>query len=217
MAGAFVAALCSAVASAQLGSTQWWVLKPVWALGNGEPPVVTLFLTGLGCLLAFIIRTWGESHLGAAVYGQGETAGLMDQGPFGRVRNPLYLGTWLFFFSTTALWAPALLWLLMSALFAATLHAMVLHEETLLTQSLGAPYVDYLKRVPRWLPRVSSDARVLVATRHGPAVLGNVGLLSLGLFRLAWALGLPLAIPSLLNGLGMLLWLGVIVWRRWRR
>lgn len=217
MGGAFLAALGSAVASAQLMNTNLWLLRPVWALTNLDPPLWTLALSGVGCLCAFFIRTWGESHLGAAVYGQGETAGLMDRGPFARVRNPLYLGTWLFFASTVALWAPAILWLLMSALFAAALHAMVLHEETLLQVSLGAPYVGYLQRVPRWLPRLSTQDTHAGRIPVMPAVWGNLGLLSLGLYRLAWALGVPLEIPGALNLLALCTWLGVVLFRRWRR
>ena len=220
MAGAFLAALCSAILSAQVARSEALLLKPIWAWGQATefPPPAFMVLTGVGCLVAFGIRVWGESLLGAAVYGQGETAGLLDRGPYARVRNPLYLGTWLFFVSCVMLWAPALLWLLLSTLFAAALHAMVLHEETLLSSSLGEPYRAYLRRVPRWLPGLRGGAPTPGGpARVGAAVLGNIGLLGLGLFRVVVGAGMPGEVPALVNLVLLCTWLGVVLSRRLRR
>ncbi|MBI5497312.1 MAG: isoprenylcysteine carboxylmethyltransferase family protein [Deltaproteobacteria bacterium] len=221
MAGAFLVGLLSLFLAARLAGDGRWYLWPVWFL-DGQPglPRLTLRVTGAGCLAAFALRCWGEAHLGAAVYGQGRTAGLVDTGPFAWLRNPLYVGTWLFFLSAVALWAPALGWVALCAGFAAALHAMVLHEETLLRGALGAPYVNYLTRVPRWLPRRRAAAPGAVtpsAAAWRAAALGNLGLLSLGCYRVVVGAGVPGEIPGALNALLVLTWVVVVVVRRRRR
>jgi protein-S-isoprenylcysteine O-methyltransferase Ste14 len=98
------------------------------------------------------IRLWGVGHIGPRSRTRGEdTWGLIDTGPYGRVRNPLYLGNILLFTGVGALcglaWAAA--WVI-----ALGVHytLIVRWEESNLVKKLGAPYADYLRRVPRWLP-----------------------------------------------------------------
>jgi protein-S-isoprenylcysteine O-methyltransferase Ste14 len=78
---------------------------------------------------------------------------LVSSGPFGWVRNPLYIGNVLLWvgFTTSA----RLLWLLapVVVLLMVEYHAIVRWEETLLESRLGDAYRDYVSRVPRWIPR----------------------------------------------------------------
>ena len=98
------------------------------------------------------VRLWGVGHIGPRSRTRGDdTWGLVDTGPYGRVRNPLYLGNLLLFTGVGALCGPH--W---AAAWAA---ALLLHytlivrwEESNLLRQLGPPYADYLRRVPRWLP-----------------------------------------------------------------
>ncbi|HEV3140248.1 MAG TPA: isoprenylcysteine carboxylmethyltransferase family protein [Vicinamibacterales bacterium] len=101
------------------------------------------------------IRLWGVRHIGAISRTRSERLGpLVDSGPFAYVRNPLYIGNvllWVGFALTARLWwlAPIVLVLL-----AAQYHAIVGWEERLLVQRIGDPYCNYMRRVPRWIPKI---------------------------------------------------------------
>ena len=116
---------------------------------------------------AAALRTWGTAYLGAAVVQDGSmhtsvsptpfagppAAGVLTDGPFRFVRNPLYVGTWL---HTLAL---ALLMPRSGAIFALVLIGvmqlrLILGEEDFLRRTVGAPYEAYCKLVPRLLPRL---------------------------------------------------------------
>lgn len=78
---------------------------------------------------------------------------LIAAGPFGWVRNPLYIGN-------MALWVGLALvarlpWLALpiAILLGLEYHAIVRWEEGLLVGRLGQPYRDYMMTVPRWMPR----------------------------------------------------------------
>jgi protein-S-isoprenylcysteine O-methyltransferase Ste14 len=102
------------------------------------------------------LRLWGVHHIGVISRTRSERLGpLIDSGPFAYVRNPLYLGN-------LAIWAgfavsAGLVWLLPAVILLLGLeyHAIVRWEETLLATRLGTPYTDYLRRVPRWVPRAT--------------------------------------------------------------
>ena len=100
------------------------------------------------------IRLWGVRHIGAVSRTRSERLGpLIDSGPFAYVRNPLYIGNmllWVGFALTARLW-----WLapIAFALLAIEYHLIVRWEEQLLIQRIGDGYRDYMRRVPRWVPR----------------------------------------------------------------
>lgn len=69
------------------------------------------------------------------------------------VRNPMYLGVLLVLIGHF-LWFGYWLLLAYAALaFTATHLFVLLYEEPTLTRKFGAAYDDYVRRVPRWLPR----------------------------------------------------------------
>jgi protein-S-isoprenylcysteine O-methyltransferase Ste14 len=78
---------------------------------------------------------------------------LVVRGPYGHVRNPMYLGATLalagaaLFYETAALWAYAGGFLLLTHLF------VVWYEEPALERTFGDDYEKYRARVARWLPR----------------------------------------------------------------
>ncbi|MGD0796663.1 MAG: isoprenylcysteine carboxylmethyltransferase family protein [Acidobacteriaceae bacterium] len=122
------------------------------------------------------LRTWASAYLGAdvvrdqAMHGEG----VVGDGPYRYVRNPLYLGAWV---HTLAL---LLLMPVSGAIFTAVLLALflmrlILGEEEFLRGKLGEAYVAYCARVPRLLPALrpqvaSSGAR----PRWGQAALAEV-------------------------------------------
>ena len=78
---------------------------------------------------------------------------LVITGPYHYVRNPIYVGVILIFlghFLWFGYWA-----LLIYTVFAFIgVHSfVVLYEEPTLKKKFGAVYEDYLKSVPRWIPR----------------------------------------------------------------
>lgn len=78
---------------------------------------------------------------------------LVTTGPFGRVRNPIYLGVLTMLVGEAIVFgSQALLaWALVAAL---GFHlAVVLYEEPGLRARFGDEYERYMAAVPRWLPR----------------------------------------------------------------
>jgi protein-S-isoprenylcysteine O-methyltransferase Ste14 len=78
---------------------------------------------------------------------------LIEDGAFAHVRHPLYLGTMLtylgVFFITLSLAAFAVL----LGLFA-FYNVIAAYEERWLSDKYGQAYRDYMRKVPRWLPRL---------------------------------------------------------------
>jgi protein-S-isoprenylcysteine O-methyltransferase Ste14 len=127
-------------------------------------------LTGVGLTFAGeLVRVWGVRHIGVISRTRSDRLGpLISRGPFGYVRNPLYLGNvglWVgFALAAREVW----LALLIVAILGVAYHAIVRWEETVLEQRIGQPYRDYVRRVPRWLPTIATrPARV--ASVQSPA------------------------------------------------
>jgi protein-S-isoprenylcysteine O-methyltransferase Ste14 len=99
------------------------------------------------------LRTWASAYIGADVMRDRQLRGeaVVADGPYRFLRNPLYLGN---IFNTLAL---AVLMPASGAVFTIVMVVLlqirlVLAEEPFLTQRLGAAYVEYCKRVPRFVP-----------------------------------------------------------------
>ncbi|MGE0845198.1 MAG: isoprenylcysteine carboxylmethyltransferase family protein [Flavobacteriaceae bacterium] len=108
-------------------------------------------MVGLALIALCIIgRTWSSMYIGGRKI---ET--IVAEGPYSVVRNPLYVfsiigavGIGMQLGSVTA-------GVLLGALTLIFFYLMVLGEERVLLELHGAPYRDYLKRVPRFLPDFS--------------------------------------------------------------
>jgi protein-S-isoprenylcysteine O-methyltransferase Ste14 len=100
------------------------------------------------------LRIAGVRHIGAISRTRSDRLGpLVDRGPFAWVRNPLYLGNialWVGFAFMARLPWLALVFL---ALLLLEYHAIVSWEERLLASRIGDAYVQYMTRVPRWMPK----------------------------------------------------------------
>jgi len=100
------------------------------------------------------VRLWAVRHIGVISRTRSERLGpLVRSGPFGFVRNPLYVGNlllWIgFAISAGMLWfVPIIL-----VVFGAEYHAIVRWEEGHLEDRLGESYRTYKAEVGRWLPR----------------------------------------------------------------
>jgi protein-S-isoprenylcysteine O-methyltransferase Ste14 len=106
------------------------------------------------------IRLIAVRHIGTISRTRTDRLGpLVESGPFRWVRNPLYIGN-------VALWiglslVARLPWLVgpIALLLAVEYHAIVRWEEQLLATRLGQSYRDYLKTVPRWIPRPPQSSK----------------------------------------------------------
>jgi len=95
-------------------------------------------------------RWWATLYIGGR-----KSQRLASDGPYSVCRNPLYLGTFLMGLSTALFLESAIFVLGLLISTALYLLITVPSEERVLEKTLGQEYIDYCKRVPRFLPRFS--------------------------------------------------------------
>ncbi len=130
-----------------------WVATRVW----GDPYVLGSWRTPVGWLLLAAFAVWNGwalwlfgRHRTGLLPGQA-TEAMIDEGPFGLSRNPLYVGL-LALYVGLALLAPTVWGLaLLPAAVLLVLWGAILPEERFLRERFGASYDDYARRVRRWL------------------------------------------------------------------
>ena len=81
--------------------------------------------------------------------------GLVVGGPYGYVRNPMYLGAVLVLTGAACFYEAAVLWVYAGAFLALMHLIVVLYEEPALKQTFGDEYQTYCGHVRRWWPRPS--------------------------------------------------------------
>lgn len=117
-----------------------------------------LIVAGVLAALGVLFRVTGAAYLGPSVVSNPDmlAGGVVANGPYRYVRNPLYLGVWFMIAGMALLMPPtgALFTLVLLAIF---LMRLTLGEEAFLSASLGDPYRSYLRAVPRFLPRLRSN------------------------------------------------------------
>ena len=99
--------------------------------------------------LGWGLRIWAQMHLHYRLKAHKK---LTLTGPYLYVRNPIYIGNTLILAGFTSL--TGLVWFVpfMVLACAFTYHMTVLYEEKHLTNKYGQGYVEFLGRIPRWLP-----------------------------------------------------------------
>lgn len=113
-----------------------------------------------------LIRAWAMAHIGSRSRTRGADMGeQVVGGPFGWSRNPIYLGNLLV--GAGMAWAAhvPVLFGLFVALFFVQHGFIVAWEEERLLKMFGERYLEYCRRVARWLPRPSP--RDPSAARYG--------------------------------------------------
>jgi protein-S-isoprenylcysteine O-methyltransferase Ste14 len=115
-------------------------------------------------VLAALIRTWASSYLQASVVYASEvnSESLVADGPYRRVRNPLYFANVLMIIAMGAMMSRLGFFVAVIAM-VVFCYRLILREEAELQASQGQPYRAYCKAVPRlwpslW-PRVASAGR----------------------------------------------------------
>jgi len=119
---------------------------------------IVIVLGALAALAGAILRVWGTAYLGYATvhHGDMQAGAVMADGPYRYMRNPLYLGGWFMMIAVSLLMPPS------GALFTVVLLTifylrLILGEEAFLAGQLGRPYEEYLRAVPRLIPRLRAS------------------------------------------------------------
>lgn len=139
-------------------STLAWLPMELSRLGVASFATDSAVVIVLGALVAavgMILRIWGSAYLGydTVHHEKMQAGGMMADGPYRYVRNPLYLGSWCMMAAMALLMPPT------GALFAMVLLTvfllrLILGEEAFLSGKLGEPYREYLRTTPRLIPRL---------------------------------------------------------------
>jgi protein-S-isoprenylcysteine O-methyltransferase Ste14 len=101
------------------------------------------------------LRLWSVRQIGSISRTRSLTrvGPFIRSGPFRVMRNPLYVGNWLlwtgFTLASRAFWLLPVMW----AVLAVQDRVIVQWEENRLRERFGQRYEQYLREVPRWLPR----------------------------------------------------------------
>jgi protein-S-isoprenylcysteine O-methyltransferase Ste14 len=134
---------------------------PALVLAKCGRPSASSVALGLPVAIAGeLIRCWAVGYSGETTRGDVVAAPeLVTAGPYGYVRNPLYLGNALtatgFAIAFTGKNAPFARFLLVAgslAAMGAVYAAIVPHEETFLRSQFGDDFGRYCERVPRYVP-----------------------------------------------------------------
>jgi protein-S-isoprenylcysteine O-methyltransferase Ste14 len=154
-----------------------------------------------------LLRIWGSAWLGSAIVAASRmhARGVLADGPYRHLRNPLYLGSLLFSLAIAILMplTGALFFLAASLLFYLRL---ILGEEAYLATQQGEVYLDYKQHVPRLLPALrpripASGAR----PNYGQGLLGELYPLGMAccFLVLAWRYNSQLLVQALLICFGL--------------
>ena len=148
-------------AGAWLFRQRTWIPVPLalalWFVRAGEasPSSVLVLLGAIVVICGEGLRLWAVRHIGVVSRTRSDRLGpLVSTGPFGVIRNPLYLGNialWIgFALSARLVWIVPVFIIVLGLEY----HAIVRWEEQLLASRRGDQYQAYAGRVPRWMPSV---------------------------------------------------------------
>jgi protein-S-isoprenylcysteine O-methyltransferase Ste14 len=125
-----------------------------------KPTISSMIIGFIIAISGELIRYWGVSWAGSETRTTGGVGGtyLIISGPFAFVRNPLYVGNILLYTGIGIMSWSLFPYLQIVALlfFAVQYHFIVLEEEKYLKVKFGDTYSNYVKFVPRFIPRFNS-------------------------------------------------------------
>jgi protein-S-isoprenylcysteine O-methyltransferase Ste14 len=122
---------------------------PLWPVAS----VIAWVLAGVA-VCGFLFTWWARIHLGqlwSSSVTRKEHHHVVDTGPYGIVRHPIYTGLLLAIIATVLV-RGTILTLTGSALIAAGIYVKARVEEEFLRQQLGEPYAAYARQVPMLVP-----------------------------------------------------------------
>lgn len=158
-------------------STAWLELSGALArITSLQAASIAVTTAALLCaVVGTFFRVWGTAYLGSqVVQSQAMHAqGIVAAGPYRRLRNPLYFGSFVFGLGISILMplSGAIFFIIASFL---QLYRLILREEPYLTAQQGKSYLDYKARVPRLFPTLVAKIPASTAQSHWPlAVAGE--------------------------------------------
>ena len=151
--------------NAILRSLVWLALFVLWAnLVHPEHASLRTIRGGLSAWVALLViggglglHMWATITLARGISSSLQApTNLIVAGPYGYVRNPIYLAAMAVFAGIYTLYNSWQIWAVVMALGSgAVIHLVVVFvEEPASAKRLGPAYDDYRRRVPRWLPRL---------------------------------------------------------------
>jgi protein-S-isoprenylcysteine O-methyltransferase Ste14 len=138
----------------------------------GRPTLASAIAGIAVAALGELLRIWAVGYSGATTRANVVTApALVTAGPYAYVRNPLYvgntviaLGFWLAFSGGLPIIDSVMMLAFLIIMVAGVYATIIPLEEAYLIETFGAPYREYLERIPRIFP-----------TRRPPAGSKRVG------------------------------------------
>jgi protein-S-isoprenylcysteine O-methyltransferase Ste14 len=125
-----------------------WALPLLLVLS--ADPWGPLLVTGAALVAVGVgIRLWASGHLF-------KSERLATSGPFSHLRNPLYLGSLVMLLGYCAMSARWWAYPVFLALFALFYYPTIRWEEAFLRGKFGKQYEDYVRQVPRLVPRLTA-------------------------------------------------------------
>lgn len=119
------------------------------ALGPARWPVAALLLLGWIALWAAALPMFRAAHTPVSPWEP--VSALMTSGIYAKTRNPLYLGFSLFYLGIAAIAQSGWMLLLFVPVAIIVRFAVVGAEERYLARRFGEQYLDYTRRVRRWV------------------------------------------------------------------
>ena len=188
--------------------------------GSPHPEILSRAIFAFGALLlgcAAAIRTWAAAYLRSSVVHDTElhTEKLVGDGPYRHVRNPLYLGTFLFSVGLGLL-ASRSGFVFLAAGAAVRILRLIGREESELQKQQGERFREFRSRVPRLipslLPRIPSAG---LRPEWGQAFWGEAFMWGFFITMIAFTVTLRPRVAEILGGSTVALWLiQRVAWQR---
>jgi protein-S-isoprenylcysteine O-methyltransferase Ste14 len=157
-------------------------------------------------ILAAALRTWAAAYLRSEIVHDHalHSEGLVADGPFRWVRNPLYDGG-ILLAAGIGLLASRLGWFVMTFGLTLFYYRLVVREEAALLQSQGESFRAYCAAVPRFLPGLSPRVKSSGAKpRWGQAFAGEIFMWGFAASVIAFAISLRPRIFYIALGVSLL-------------
>lgn len=132
-----------------------YICIPIFAvlLLAGAPTSRTATIGTLLLLVGFLFRLYSLSFMSEATTRvDGQTDRVIDEGPFGIIRNPIYAANSIMIIGIVFYSGRIFLGIFILSYFAFQYHCISKYEDALMTAKFGDDYLQYTDRVPAWLP-----------------------------------------------------------------
>jgi protein-S-isoprenylcysteine O-methyltransferase Ste14 len=127
------------VISALIGVVLIYLSRPTWVSLLAGLPLV---------LMGEAVRTWSSGCIR-------KNKELAMDGPYAHTRNPLYLGSFGIGLGFVVMGNSLGVWVIFLAAFGVIYWGVIRSEEEYLARSFGPRFEEYMRRVPRFIPRWS--------------------------------------------------------------